>query len=255
MIRIAMARDDSNNRRPDISEDQFMGGSLQVAQPVRGYRFSIDAVLLADYVRPPAGASLVDLGTGCGILPLILARRHAELTVLGIDIQPELAALARRNVTRNRLEGRIRIECRDLKEVTAKDTGGQVDWVISNPPYRPVSSGRINPDPQRAAARHELRAALPDIVAAAARLLRLGGRLGLIYPAERLTDLLVGMRQAALEPKHLQPVQSSAAGAIQLILATGIHGARPGLKISPPLVLYGPDGAYTAAVQAMFRAG
>ncbi len=216
-----------------------------------GYRFSIDAVLLAAFSAPEAKDRIVDLGTGCGIMPLILGHRYPAVNITGIEIQPELAELAAENVVANGLKERAIIIRKDLRLLSIQDVGGPMDLVISNPPYRKGRSGRINPNSQRAVARHEILATLQDVTDAAARLLGIGGRFAIVYPAERITDLLTSLRSAGIEPKHIQVVHAKAHAPGRLVLVSGIKGGRPGAAVHEPLVIYQPNGAYTQSVQAM----
>jgi tRNA1Val (adenine37-N6)-methyltransferase len=233
--------------------EAVLGGRLLVEQPRRGYRFSVDALLLAAFFRPAGCRSLVDLGTGCGIIPLILAHRHPRLAITAIEIQPALAAIAAANVRRNGMEDRITVLSGDLRELAATGAGGPFDAAAANPPYRRASSGRINPDTERALARHEIALTLPELVRAAAALLRNGGRFATIYPAERLTELLGCMGGQRLEPKRLQAVHSRRSSPAKLILVEGVKGARPGIAISAPFILYSDSGEYTERAQEIFR--
>jgi tRNA1Val (adenine37-N6)-methyltransferase len=234
------------------TEDTFFNGRIKVFQHRQGYRFSIDAVLLAAFSAPEAGDRIVDLGTGCGIIPLILGHRFPSVSITGIEIQPELASLASQNVEANGLKERISIIRKDLRFLSIRDFGGPVDLVISNPPYRKGRSGRVNPHPQRAAARHEILATLQDVADAAVRLLGIGGRFAIVFPAERITDLLTSLRSAGIEPKHIQTVHAKAHDPGRLVLVSGVKGGRPGAAVHEPLVVYRPDGTYTEKVQAMF---
>jgi tRNA1Val (adenine37-N6)-methyltransferase len=233
--------------------DSFGGGRIRIRQPRCGYRFSIDAVLLAGHVAPGPSERIVDLGTGCGVVALLLACGRPQLRVWGIELQPELAALAAENVRDNGWSDRVSILQADLQVIGPAELGGPVDRVVANPPYRRARSGRINPDGQRALARHEIAVTLPGLTAAARRLLRTGGRLHLVYAAERTAELLGGMRADGIEPKRLRPVQSRADEDAALVLVEGIKGARPGMTLSPPLVVYAGEGRYTEEVELMFR--
>lgn len=239
---------------PNLSRDALFGGRIRVLQPSGGYRFSLDAVLLAHQARPRPGDKVLDLGTGCGIVPLILCHRHPDVTVWGVEIQAPLAELALRNATENRLHGRITILNRDLRRLDAAELPGPFDLVVANPPFRREDSGRVNPNAQRAVARHEIAATLEDVLGAARRLLRTAGRLVTVYTAERAVDMLAGMRAAGIEPKCLRAVHSTAPAPAKLILTEGVRGAQAGIAVSPPLFVRGPDGRYCEEVGAMFQA-
>lgn len=237
---------------PAERDDTFFNGNLRVRQPVDGYRFSIDAVLLAHAADPAPGDTVVDLGTGCGIIPLILATRHPQARIRAVEIQESLADIAAANVVENRLEARIRILRQDMRTLTPAQIDGPVRWVVSNPPYRRVGTGRLNPVSPKALARHEISVTLSEVVTAARRLLPLSGRLVLIYPAERLADVLGRMSAAGIEPKVLRLVHSVPQSDAGLFLVTGVRGGRPGLRVAPPLAIRNADGAYSDEVAAMF---
>jgi tRNA1Val (adenine37-N6)-methyltransferase len=233
--------------------DTFFNGKIRIAQDRTGYRFSIDAVLLAHFADPRSGDKMLDLGTGCGIIPLILAYRKPRITIYGVEVQTELAELAVSNVRENQLEDRITVFCTDMKLLRPAMTAGPVDLVVSNPPFRRQGSGRINPDAQRAVARHEIKANLADIIQTSHRMLRTAGRLVLIYTAGRLTDILSRMRIDGIEPKFIRMIHSHQDTEAALILIEGVKGGHPDLKIAPPLIIFNKKNAYTDEVASMFR--
>ncbi|MCP3951176.1 MAG: tRNA1(Val) (adenine(37)-N6)-methyltransferase [Desulfobacterales bacterium] len=236
-----------------VTDDTFFGGRLTVRQPREGYRYSIDAVLLADFIRCKAGQTILDLGTGCGIIPLILAFRYPGLKIHGVEIQDKLARIAAENVCANNLTKRIHILNQDLKNLKMKQVPDQVQQVVCNPPYRRINSGRVNPHQEKAGARHEIFARLADFVDVAARMLQLSGSLTSIYPAPRLVDMVAHMRRANFEPKRLRMVHSKTSDPARLVLITGVKGGRPGgLEVEPPLVIYRADGDYTREVARKF---
>jgi tRNA1Val (adenine37-N6)-methyltransferase len=237
---------------PEITTDTFFDGHIQVKQYRRGYRFAIDAIILAHHVKPHRHAVVVDLGSGCGIIALILAYRHPLIRIHGIEIQSELADLAGENVLDNAMQERVHIHCMDLKSMDMRRIPVPFDLAISNPPYRKSDSGRINPDPQRAVARHELETTLADWIAAAGALLKKGGRFITVYTAERAVELLLQMHSAGIEPKLLRSIHSGINTEAKLIIVEGVKGGRPGTKVSAPLIVYRHDGEYTQEVAQMF---
>jgi tRNA1Val (adenine37-N6)-methyltransferase len=237
----------------DKTTDTFFGGQIQVRQPRAGYRFSIDAVLLANLASVGLRERVLELGTGCGIVSLILAHRFSTVSIQAIELQPQLVELARENVRANELQHRITILETDLRRTTAEEAHGPFDLVVCNPPYRRNRSGRINPDPQKAIARHEIEARLADVVSAARRLLKRSGRLAVIYPAERTADLVWEMRAVRIEPKTIRPIHSRSGEAAKLVYVEGVYGGGPGLAIASPLMIYGPDGNYSPEVEAMMQ--
>lgn len=235
--------------------DNFCNGDIRIKQKKSGYRFSVDAVLLAHHARPRPEDRVLDMGTGSGIIALILAHRSRHLEIVGIEVQPELAELARENVSANGMEDRIQIRCQDLNSMRPRDVGGLVDMVICNPPYRKTTSGRINPDRQRAVAKHEIMTTLKAVVSAAERLLTRAGCFLAVYPAERAVDILTEMRSAGIEPKTMRVIYPHVNADSKRILIEGVKGGRPGLRIASPLVIYQePEyDEYTDEVAAMFR--
>jgi len=236
-----------------VTADAFFNGAISIKQHRSGYRFSIDAVILAAHARPRAGEVAADLGSGCGVIALILAYRNPDCRIYGIEVQKELAGIARRNVSDNAMADRIVILRQDLKLLTAGMVAGPVDLVVSNPPYRSPHSGRLNPDRQKAVARHEIKAALADVVDCARRILKTSGRFVTIYPAERLTDIVSQMRISRIEPKKMRTIHSDRYNGAKLVLVEGAKGVNPGMKILPPLYIYTRRGGYSREVQKMFQ--
>lgn len=234
------------------TKDTFFNGRIQVAQAADGYRFSIDAVILAWHIAPAPEARVVDLGTGCGIIPLILAYRHPSIAVTGIEIQPQLAQLAADNAAINHMADRITIVCADIRTPKNHLPAGQADIVVCNPPFRQADSGRINPHEERAIARHELTVTLKDILATTKRALRTSGEFVAIYPASRVADMISAMREAGIEPKLLRTIHSRQEEEARLILVKGSRNGRPGAAIAPPLVLYDAESRYTPEIERMF---
>jgi len=220
--------------RPGERIDCFMDGRLKLIQSKDGYRFSIDAILLAEFVTIRQGDVVVDLGTGCGVIPLILLLTKLVGYAFGLEIQEELAGQAARNVLLNGFDDKMGVVLGDIKNPPIAIESADV--VICNPPYRQVKSGRINPDSRRAIARHEIMANIDDILRAARSVLRKKGRLALIYSSVRLADILVRMRRFNLEPKKIQIIYPDLNSSAKLVLVEAILGGRPGLKISPPIV-------------------
>ncbi len=216
------------------SIDDFMDGRLKLIQSRTGYRFSIDAVLLSEFATVKKGDRVVDLGIGCGIIPLVLLLTKPVGHVFGLEIQPELARQAVRNAVINGFSDRMSVIRGDIRNLPV--TASSADVVVCNPPYREMDSGRINPDLQKAIARHEILASLDDILDAARRILRARGRLAMVYPAERLVDLTGRMRSFGIEPKRLRIIYPAMDSDAKLALIEASLGGRKGLKILPPLL-------------------
>lgn len=235
-----------------LTADAFLNGNIRIMQNKTGYRFSIDAILLASHVDTHPGDKVVDIGTGCGIIALMLAYRDPEIKVYGIEVQKSLSVLAALNVKDNNMQDRVIIICSDVKDLKKSAISGPADIVVCNPPYRKAKSGRINPDNQRAFARHEIKITLPDIIKTAGSLLRVSGRFIMIYPSERIADIITNMRLSGIEPKYLRFIYSKKNAESKLVIVEGVKGGRPGSTIAPPLVIYRDDGSYTDDVGRMF---
>jgi tRNA1(Val) A37 N6-methylase TrmN6 len=220
--------------KPDESLDEFMGGRLRLIQSKRGYRFSIDAVLLSQFVTVKPGDRVVDLGTGCGVIGLILLHTRAVGSVLGLEIQSYLADLAMRNAVLNGFQNRMTVIVGDIRHPPF--ASGKTDLVVCNPPYRKSLSGRINPDSEKAIARHEIMVSLGEIIRTASEILRPKGRLAIIYPAVRLVDSLSEMRSTGLEPKRMRVIYPQMDTEAKLVLIEASLKGRGGLKLLPPLM-------------------
>lgn len=228
-------------------------GGVQIIQPKSGYRFSLDPLLLCAFAEIPARAKVADLGTGSGVIPLLLAKAGKGQEFIGIELQAELAGRAGRSVALNGLEDHIRIVRADLRDLPEALVAGSFDAVVSNPPYRRPTSGRVAPGAERGAARHELAGGLTDFLRSAAFLLNNGGRFCIIYLAERMAELLDEMRTFRLEPKRLRTVHSRAGEPAKLVLVEGRKNARGGLTVAAPLIIYAGQGrTYTPEVAATY---
>jgi len=224
---------------------------LSLYQSRLGYRFSIDALLLAHFVSIKRGARVVDLGAGSGIIALVLAQLHPAATLVGVELQAAMAERAQRNVSLNGLQDRVQIVKGDVRCPQILGTRASFDLAVCNPPYRSPNSGRISANNEKRISRHEVTGDLSDFIGAGAFLLRDKGQLALVYPALRSADLICALRQARIEPKRLRTVHSFLGTEASLLLVEGVKGGRPGLKIAPPLVVYRDGKQFTDEVAAM----
>jgi tRNA1Val (adenine37-N6)-methyltransferase len=225
----------------DETLDTFLDGSLQLLQKKKGYRFSLDAVLLHRFVKIKRNEKVIDLGTGCGILPLLLARTTKARSFVGVEIQEGLEELARKNVALNHLLPRVSILHQDFRELRQTFPAAAFDVVLSNPPYRKCRTGRINPSAEKAIARHEIKGSLEEMISVASYLLPPRGRCYLIYPAARVVDLLVILRSHRLEPKRLQFVHSRVEEGATFLLSESVKESGVETKIMGPLILSDSD--------------
>lgn len=235
----------ANDLSSVLTTDSLFDSRLKIVQKKQGYRFSVDAAILAHHVHLKPTEVAVDLGTGCGVIPLILALRTPSAHIYGVEIQKDLAELASGNVQLNGMEGSITIVHRDMNDLKSCLKPGTFDVVFSNPPYREVLSGRINPEGERAVARHEIKTTLSDVVSVAESLLKPSGRFVVIYPAVRAIDLFLRMRAFKLEPKQLRLIHPKQDSEAILVVAEGVKHGNPGLNVSSPLTIYTLEGSYT----------
>ena len=230
---------------PDESIDDFMDGRLKLIQSHKGYRFSIDAILLSEFVTVKKGETVFDLGMGCGIIPLILLVTKPVEYVFGLEIQKELAIQAIRNARLNRFSDKMSVIMGDLRRPPMSPA--IADVVVCNPPYGKVNSGRINPDQQKAIARHEIMASLDDILETTKHILKPKGRLALVYPVERLAGLMVKMKGFGMEPKRIRIIYPGRSSHGKRVMIEASLDGREGLKILPPLF---DQGDYSICGQA-----
>jgi len=224
---------------------------LDVRQPERGYRFSLDALLLADFARIPEGAAVADLGTGCGIIPLVLARTSAAVSCVAVESNPEMAALAVENARVNRLDERIEVICDDILNHRSRFPDSTFDVVLSNPPFRTPHSGRISPHAGRDAARHETSAGLADFVAAAKYLIKPSGRICFVYLPSRLAELISCARDMKLAVLRLRMVHGNEQSAAKIFLVELAKGRKGTLTVEPPLFVRDASGNYKAEAAAI----
>jgi len=240
-------------RTADETLDTLFDGQLRILQTRKGYRFSLDAILLAHFATVREAEKIADLGTGNGVIPMIIACRKPLTSVLGVEVQEGLARRARRNVQRNNLEQRIQIMQGDVRAINRIAAPESFDGVVCNPPYRKPTSGRVSPNAEKRIARHEIMGTLQDFIEAGRYLLTAKGRMTLVYPAVRCVDLLQAMRGTGLEPKLLRMVHSCTGTEASLILVEGVKGGRSGAKIMRPLFIYERGKTYSAEVAAMLQ--
>jgi len=237
----------------ELSEESLFGGKLRCLQPRQGYRFSVDAVLLAHFPAPEPGTRILDLGAGCGIVSLILSHRCPTASLVALEVQPRLAGIIRRNVVINDLESRVAIIEGDCRRIAALLPGGSCDWVVANPPYYSIDSGRHHPESERAKARHEILGGVGEMAAAAAFALKAQGRAVVVYPAARAETLLGALRDNGLVPKRLQWVHPFPGAEAGLVLVEALKDGDEGLEELPPFfICQERGGAYTEAMAAMY---
>ncbi|HEY6837879.1 MAG TPA: methyltransferase [Geobacteraceae bacterium] len=219
----------------DETLDELRQWDLRLVQKRGGYRFSLDPLLLCDFVEPGDASRVVDLGTGCGVIPLVLARKNADATFVGLEQQEEMAELARRNTALNGLEGRVSIVHGDVADVRKMFGVSSFDLVVANPPYRRRGTGRVSPREGRDRARHESTATLADFLAAAKFLVRSAGTICFIYHPLRLPELFAEADRLKLSPLRLRMVHGGEGAEAKMFLVELAKGRRGDLVVLPPL--------------------
>jgi tRNA1Val (adenine37-N6)-methyltransferase len=236
---------------PEVhSRDELKRFGLTLVQSKGGYRFTLDPLLLCDFSGASGEQSIADLGTGCGVMALILARMAPEARVIAFEQDNVAAALARENVCLNELAGQVTVVHEDILKVRSCLPVSSCDLVVSNPPYRKQGKGRLNPDPGRLSARHETTAGLADFLSAAKYLVKPAGRICLVYHPDRLVDLIsaaVALKLAVVRLRMVHGVPGAVAKVFLAELAKGRRNVH--VQVMPPLLVRSDAENYTDEVR------
>ena len=233
--------------------DELTGYDLRIIQPRHGYRFSVDPLLLADFAGVRRGERCVDLGTGCGVIALLLARLGEDCSVTGIEFQQVMADIATRNVLLNGLAQRVEIVEEDVVSLKSHFPVDSFDLVVSNPPYRRPGTGKVSPRAGRDDSRHESTATLADFLAAAKYLVKPSGRICLIYHTCRLAELMAQAAQQKLAPLRLRMVHGNSKAQARMFMVELAKGRTGELRVEPPLMVRGEDGGYSEEKLRVYR--
>lgn len=228
--------------------DDLERSGLKIIQNPEKFCFGIDAVLLSGFARIKEGELIADIGTGTGIIPILLTAKSRGRKFIGIEIQEDMANMAKRSVALNKLEDRVEILCRDIKEIGEEIRSSSLDAVLSNPPYMVASGGIVNPDEGLAIARHEIKCSLSDILRESGRMLKKGGRLYMVHRPHRLSKIICGMREYALEAKRIRLVHPYKEKPANLVLIEAAKGGGVWMDVEPPLIIYEAPGKYTQEI-------
>lgn len=237
----------------DETIDELRKYGLKVIQPRLGYRFSLDPLLLCDFAAIREAEKGIDLGTGCGVIPLILSRMAPGTRLVGVESQGAMAELAMKNASLNCLSGQVGILHADVLDVKSHFAPSSFDLVVANPPYRKRGTGRVSPRPGRDNARHESTASLADFLASAKYLVRLGGRICFISHPSRLAEFLDEAGKLKLSPLRLRMVHGNPTAEARMFLLEMVKGRKGDLRVLPPLFVYGDDGEYAQEVRAILE--
>jgi tRNA1Val (adenine37-N6)-methyltransferase len=232
--------------------DELRRHGLRIIQPRHGYRFSLDPLLLCDFSAIREGEEGIDLGAGCGVIPLILARSAGGTRLIGVESQESMAELATRNVVLNGLSDRVVIRHSDVLHVKDIFQPSSFDLVVANPPYRKKGSGRISPKQGRDIARHESTASIADFLASARYLVKLTGRICFIFHPSRMTEFLINAAGLKLAATRLRMVHGSAESDASMFLVEMVKGRKADMRVLPPLFVYDADGEYSEEMVGIF---
>ncbi len=233
-----------------IDDLQYKG--LKIIQNKDGFRFGVDAVILANFSDVKKGDNVMDLGTGTGIISILIAGKTEAGSVTGLEIQPEFADMAARSVELNNLTGRVKILCGDLKNAIENFGASRYNVVVTNPPYMNMGGGLINPSDSKAIARHELLCSLEDVIRVSSKLLVPGGQFAMVHRPDRIADIIYLMRTYGIEPKFLRFVYPSPYKKANLLLIKGTRGGKPQLKMMTPLYVYDENGNFSKEINEIY---
>ena len=241
-----------NLLKPGERLDDLQRNGLHIIQHPRALRFGMDAVLLSGFARAEKGERTLDLGTGTGIIPLLMAAKTRGESFAALEIQPDMADMAARSVALNSLEKKITVVTGDIKEASEIFGRASFDVVTCNPPYMDQSHGLQNPDEPRAIARHELLCTFEDVAREAAAVLRPGGRFYLVHRPRRLAELICVLKNHRLEPKRMKLVHPYLESEANMVLLEAVRCGGVQLRVEPPLVVYERPGVYTREIYDIY---
>ena len=236
-----------NERIDDLQRNHY-----KIIQDPDRFCFGMDAVLLSGFARAKEGDRVLDLGTGTGIIPILMEAKTQAAHFTGLEIQHESADMAARSVSLNHLEGKIEIVTGDIKEAVSLFGAASFDVVTCNPPYMTEHHGLTNPEAPKAIARHELLCTLEDVISQAARLLKPGGNFYMVHRPFRLVDIITLLRTYGVEPKRMKMVYPFVDKEPNMVLIEANRGGRPRLSVEKPLIVYKEPGVYTDEIYDIY---
>mgnify|MGYP001033325206 CR=1 FL=1 len=232
--------------------DELQRNHYRIIQDPGRFCFGMDAVLLSGFAKAKPGDKVLDLGTGTGIIPILMEAKTKAAYLAGLEIQEDSADMARRSVRLNHLEEKIEIITGDIKEAVSLFGAASFDVVTCNPPYMTEKHGLANPSEPKAIARHELLCTLEDVICQAAKLLRPGGNFFLVHRPFRLVDILILLREHHLEPKRMKMVYPFADRAPNMVLIQANRGGKARMTVEKPLIVYQKPGIYTQEIYDIY---
>ena len=232
--------------------DELQRNGYQIIQNENGFCFGMDAVLLSGFAKVKRGENALDLGTGTGIIPILLEAKTEGRHFTGLEIQETRADMAQRSVCLNDLNEKVEIVRGDIKEAADLFGKASFDVVTSNPPYMTGQHGLVNPDMPKAVARHEILCTLEDVIGQASALLKENGRFYMVHRPFRLAEIMVTMSRYRLEPKRMKLVYPFVDKEPNMVLIEGLKGGRPRVTVEKPLIVYEKPGVYTSEIYDIY---
>lgn len=237
---------------PEERLDDLQCKGYSIIQDPKRFCFGVDAVFLSEFTRVKAGSRILDLGTGTGIIPILLAAKTEAAHITGLEIQQESAEMADRSVRFNGLEDRITIRQGDIKEAAGLFPAASFDVITSNPPYMTSQHGLENAYEPKNIARHEILCNLEDVIRAAACLVKPGGSFFMIHKPFRLAEIFNVLMKYRMEPKRMRLIHSYVEKEPGMVMIEAVRGGRSRIKIEPPLIVYREKGVYTDEVRKLY---
>lgn len=236
-----------NERIDDLQRNHY-----RIIQDPARFCFGMDAVLLSGFARAKEGDKVLDLGTGTGIIPILMEAKTQAAHFTGLEIQSESADMAARSVALNHLEEKIEIVTGDIKEAVSLFDAASFDVVTCNPPYMTEHHGITNPEAPKAIARHEILCSLEDVISQAAKLLKPGGNFYMVHRPFRLADIIVLLRHYKIEPKRMKMVYPFVDKDPNMVLIEANRGGKPRMTVEKPLIVYREPGVYTDEIYDIY---
>lgn len=241
------------NLKENERVDCLQRKGYQIIQDPSKFCFGMDAVLLSDFAKAKEGDRVLDIGTGTGIVPILMEARYGGSAYVGLEIQTESANMAQRSVALNRLEEKITIVTGDIREAETYFEAASFDVITCNPPYMIGQHGLANPEEPKAIARHEVKCTLEDIIARSARLLVPGGKFYMVHRPFRLAEIMICMSKYKIEPKRLRLVYPYADKEPNMVLIEGARGGKSRMTVEKPLIVYDAPGKYTQEILDIYE--
>jgi tRNA1Val (adenine37-N6)-methyltransferase len=242
--------------KPNERIDDLEYKGLKIIQDKDGFCFGVDSVLLSDWAKNiKAKSKVIDIGTGTGIISILLTAKSKLDKIYGIEIQQDVAEMAKRSVELNNLQDKIEIINCNIKDVIKNKIFeiDSIDAIVTNPPYMKLNTGNKNEDYKKLVSRHELECNIEDIAKISSKLLRTKGEFYMIHRIDRMIDVICALRENRLEPKEIRIVQSNKTKDANLFLIKCVKDAGKELKMYPPLIIYNDDGTYTDEILDIYN--